>query len=263
MKKWVSLVLIAAIGTACNNSKTSSSEGDKSGGGESAPFSSAFQDSISYAIGASMGMNVHKDLTPLGVKIDESKFMSGFRESADTSKMKYSMKVMQGLFGRLQSGMQKAQMEKSQKEGKANIEKSKAFMEGNKSKEGVKSTASGLQYKVLSEGKGGKSANDNSVVKVNYKGTLIDGKEFDSSYKRGEPAEFPLGGVIKGWQEGIKLMKTGDKFQFFIPADLAYGEQAPPDIGPNQALIFEVELLEVKEAPAAPKGGQEAPHAGH
>ncbi len=118
----------------------------------------------------------------------------------------------------------------------------------NAKKPGVKSTTSGLQYEVISKGGGGKKPIAENVVRVHYKGTLTDGTEFDSSYARGEPAEFPLAGVIPGWTEGVQLMNAGDKFRFFIPAKLAYGEQGTPDgaIGPNEALVFEVELLEVK-----------------
>jgi FKBP-type peptidyl-prolyl cis-trans isomerase len=125
-----------------------------------------------------------------------------------------------------------------------NSKKGLEFLAKNKTKEGVKTTDSGLQYKVITLGKGAKpKASDK--VKVHYKGTLIDGTEFDSSYKRGVPAEFPLNGVIKGWTEGLQLMPVGSKFEFFIPSELAYGDRAPQTIGPNQTLIFEVELLEI------------------
>jgi len=127
----------------------------------------------------------------------------------------------------------------------------------NKSKEGVKATASGLQYKVMKEGNGAQPKATDTVT-VNYRGTLINGTEFDSSYKRGQPATFPVNGVIKGWTEALQLMKPGSKYQLFIPADLAYGPRAVgPDITPNSALIFEVELLEVK--PAASSTGPSAP----
>lgn len=122
------------------------------------------------------------------------------------------------------------------------------WLADNAKKPGVKTTASGLQYEVISRGGGGKKPIADNVVRVHYKGTLTDGTEFDSSYARGEPAEFPLAGVIPGWTEGVQLMNAGDKFRFFIPANLGYGEQGTPDggIGPNDALVFEVELLEVK-----------------
>jgi len=126
-------------------------------------------------------------------------------------------------------------------------EKGTAFLKENASKDGVKTTASGLQYKMLKEGAGKVPAASNTV-KVHYKGTLLDGKEFDSSYKRGEPIEFPLGGVIRGWTEGLQLVKEGGKIQLFIPSALAYGPRGTPGgpIGPDETLIFEVELLQVK-----------------
>ena len=124
----------------------------------------------------------------------------------------------------------------------------------------MKTTASGLQYKVEKEGTGAQpKATD--MVTVNYRGTLIDGTEFDSSYKRGQPATFPVNGVIKGWTEALQLMKQGAKYQLFIPSTLAYGERAMgPDIGPNSTLIFEVELQDVKPPPTpAPQGAQGSP----
>lgn len=128
------------------------------------------------------------------------------------------------------------------------LELGKAFLAENAKKEGVITTPSGLQYQVLVEGTG-KSPKAKDTVVVNYRGTLINGAEFDSSYGAGrEPAEFPLNRVIKGWTEGVQLMKEGAKFKFFIPSNLAYGTRgAPPDIAPNEALIFEVELLKVWE----------------
>ncbi len=128
----------------------------------------------------------------------------------------------------------------------AGREKGEAFLAENAKKEGVKSLPSGLQYKVLKEGTG-KQPEKSDTVSVHYKGTLIDGKEFDSSYKRGEPAEFGVTQVIKGWTEALQLMKEGAKWQLFIPAQLAYGERGAGDlIGPNETLVFEVELLKVK-----------------
>jgi FKBP-type peptidyl-prolyl cis-trans isomerase FklB len=131
----------------------------------------------------------------------------------------------------------------------------KTFLEKNGKKEGVKTTASGLQYQVIKEGTGVKPT-DSSMVSVNYHGTLMDGTVFDSSVERGQPAQFPLNQVIKGWTEGIKLMSVGSKYKFWIPADLAYGDQgAGGKIKPGALLIFEVELLKIidpKEAAAAP-----------
>jgi FKBP-type peptidyl-prolyl cis-trans isomerase len=156
-------------------------------------------------------------------------------------------------------------MEQKQKQaGDKNKTEGEKFLADNKNKPGVKTTASGLEYKVEKEGTGPQpKATD--MVTVNYRGTLIDGTEFDSSYKRGQPATFPLNGVIKGWTEGLQLMKQGGKYQFFVPSNLAYGERAVgPDIAPNATLVFEVELLDVKPPPtpaprASAPGAQTSP----
>src|SRR5437667_9870592 len=146
-------------------------------------------------------------------------------------------------------------MEQKQKQaGDKNKAEGAKFLEENKKKEGVKTTASGLQYKVVKDGSGAQPKATDTVT-VNYRGTLINGTEFDSSYKRGQPATFPLNGVIKGWTEGLQLMKVGSKYQFFVPPNLAYGERSVgPDIAPNSTLIFEGELLGVKppESSASP-----------
>jgi FKBP-type peptidyl-prolyl cis-trans isomerase FklB len=140
-----------------------------------------------------------------------------------------------------------AQEAKSKEAGAANRKEGESFLADNKSKDGVKTLPDGLQYKVLTEGNGPKPASTDTVT-VNYRGTLINGKEFDSSYKRGQPASFPVTGVIKGWTEALQLMPVGSKWQLFIPPDLAYGDRgAGADIGPGDTLIFEVELLSIGE----------------
>lgn len=145
--------------------------------------------------------------------------------------------------------MKKSQDLESEMQGKAieNVEKGREFLEANKVKDGVITTASGLQYKVIEEGSGD-TPGDNSEVVVHYKGTLIDGTVFDSSYDRGEPATFPVNGVIPGWTEALKLMKPGSKYQLVIPSELAYGDQQAGNlIAPNSVLVFDVELLEVNK----------------
>lgn len=155
---------------------------------------------------------------------------------------------MEKLRGEQQAKM-KAEAEKNQKEGDA-------FLAKNKAKKGVKITASGLQYEVVKEGSGAKPVKTDTVT-VNYVGTKIDGTEFDSSIKRGQPAKFPLANVIPGWTEGLQLMPVGSEYKFFIPAKLAYGEHGPPQIGPDATLIFDVTLISIDKpeaaAPAAPK----------
>ncbi len=126
-----------------------------------------------------------------------------------------------------------------------NLKAGEAYLEANKKKDGVKITSSGLQYLVIKEGNGKKPTAEDSVT-VNYRGTLINGKEFDSSYSRNEPATFPVGGVVQGWQEALPMMKEGAKWKIFVPANLAYGTRgAPPNIGPNETLVFEIELLSI------------------
>ncbi|MEO8429807.1 MAG: FKBP-type peptidyl-prolyl cis-trans isomerase, partial [Verrucomicrobiota bacterium] len=135
------------------------------------------------------------------------------------------------------------------------LEKGEAFLKQNATKEGVKTTPSGLQYKVLKEG-AGKTPKATDTVEVNYRGTLIDGTEFDSSYKRGQPYTTSVMGVVKGWTEALQMMKVGSKWQLFIPSELAYGPRpGGRDIGPNAVLVFEVELLEIKP-PTPPPGAQ-------
>jgi len=140
---------------------------------------------------------------------------------------------------------QERKIKEEQEKTAALSAKGVSFLEENKAKEGVVTTESGLQYKVITEGTGA-SATEESSVEVHYKGTLIDGTVFDSSYDRGQPATFPISGVIAGFKEGIMLMKEGGKSTLYIPSGLAYGENGPPTIGPNQTLIFEIELLKVK-----------------
>lgn len=147
----------------------------------------------------------------------------------------------------LQQAMMKLQemaMQKQQEEAQTNLQKSTAWLEQNKNQPNVKTTASGLQYIVEKEGSG-PSPTDNDTVKCHYKGTLISGEQFDSSYDRGQPAEFPVKGVIPGWTEALKMMKPGSKVKLFIPPNLAYGAQGRPGIPANSALIFDVELIEI------------------
>ena len=201
------------------------------------------KEKASYAIGLNIGRNFKKQ----NVDLNTDALMLGLKDALSGKKPALSETEERDAMNNLQ----KEAMEKQKVMADKNAAEGKKFLEDNKKKEGVKATASGLQYKVLKEGNGPQPKAVDTVT-VDYKGTLIDGTEFDSSYKRGQPATFPLNGVIKGWTEGLQLMKTGGKYQFFIPADLAYGQrQMGPDIPPNSTLIFEVELKSVQAAGAA------------
>ena len=154
---------------------------------------------------------------------------------------------VQSTLMKFQQEMMSKQQAKMQVEGEKNLKDGDAFLAANAKKDGIKTTASGLQYKVVKSGTGA-SPTAADTVKVNYEGTLIDGTVFDSSIKRGEPASFPVNRVIPGWTEALQLMKVGDKWKVFIPAKLAYGERSPsPTIPPNSTLIFDVELLSIEK----------------
>lgn len=201
---------------------------------------------ITYAIGLQIGQTLKQNLSEL-VTIDESVL---FKAIGDVLNEKKAQMTPEQINEAMQLYTQKASeaAQKAQKALQDEIAKNKAESEkllaANKAKEGVKTTESGLQYRVITAGDG-KKPTATDTVKVHYKGLLADGTVFDSSYERGEPIEFPLNGVIKGWTEGLQLMPVGSKYELVIPADLAYGDQAPPSIGPAKALTFEVELLDI------------------
>lgn len=194
-------------------------------------------DSASYAFGILYG-DMFSDMNKVS-PVDLNLFTTGTKQALNGEETLLSVENCQTF---LQSYM----MEISKKMAEINKKESDEFLAKNKEMEGVKETVSGLQYKVIEEGTG-KSPKSTDIVKCDYEGKLINGKIFDSSFERGEPAEFSLDQVIKGWTEGLQLMKEGATYIFYIPPDLAYGERGPQAIGPNQALIFKVKLLEVKE----------------
>ena len=199
----------------------------------------------SYALGMNVGTGMRKQ--GVAASVDPALVARGLRDALTGSKTAMTEDEMKASLQQLATELSAVRDAKAKEAGGPNQKEGEAFLLANKSKDGVKTLPDGLQYKVITEGKGPKpSASD--TVTVNYRGTLINGKEFDSSYKRGQPASFPVGGVIKGWTEALQLMPVGSKWQLFIPSDLAYGDRGSGgDIGPSSTLIFEVELLSIGE----------------
>lgn len=191
-------------------------------------------DSVSYAIGLSLGENFKKDkLDSINLDILNAAIHSVMKGDSLAFDSKQAQGIIQSYFGA-----------KQKREGEANLAKGQQFLEENAKKSGVKTTADGLQYEVVKDGTG-PIPGDTATVEVNYTGTLIDGTVFDSSVERGQPAQFPVNRVIPGWTEALKMMKVGSKWKLYIPAALAYGERGQSKIPPNSVLIFDVELLRV------------------
>jgi FKBP-type peptidyl-prolyl cis-trans isomerase FklB len=197
---------------------------------------------LSYSIGTEVGAGLKKQ----GIDVDPKAFAAGLADAL-AGKLQLSDAEIKDVLTTARTQLMAKQQAKQQADAAANAKASEAFLAANGKKEGVKTTASGLEYKVLKAGTG-KTPTLKDTVKVHYQGTLIDGTVFDSSIQRGEPVVFPLDGVIPGWTEALQLMKEGDKFQLFIPPKLAYGAAGAGDkIGPNAVLIFEVELIDIEK----------------
>jgi FKBP-type peptidyl-prolyl cis-trans isomerase FklB len=216
------------------------------------------KDKFSYALGMNLGTGLHKQ----SVDVDPAILLRGLRDALAGGKMLLTEEQAQAALVQVQNDLRKKQQEKMQQAALDNKKAGDTFLAANKAQDGVVTLPSGLQYKVLKEGAGPKPAATDSVV-CNYSGTLLDGTEFDSSYKRGQPATFQVNGVIKGWTEALQLMPVGSKWQLVIPAELAYGDRgAGPQIGPNATLVFEVELLSIqpKAAATTPAPTADTPH---
>lgn len=206
------------------------------------------KDKVSYSIGLDIGTTLKRQL----IDVNEELLNKGIQDGLSGAKPLMTDEQTKATMSTFQKDMIAKQAAAKKVTGEKNAAAAKKFLAENKTKEGVKTTASGLQYKVLKDGTG-PNPKATDTVKVNYRGTTIEGTEFDSSYKRGQPASFPVNRVIKGWTEALQLMKVGSKYQLFVPADLAYGEKgAGSDIGPNATLIFDVELLGVTPAGTTP-----------
>lgn len=208
-----------------------------------------FKEQSSYAIGIDIGRGMKSQ----GVDVDSAMLAKGIADALGGGKPLLSDKELAATLGQFQREAAAHAQEMMTKVADKNKKEGAAFLAENKKKEGVKTTNSGLQYKVLKEGKGA-TPRLTDIVTTHYRGTFLDGTEFDSSYRRNEPATFPVKGVIKGWTEALQLMKVGDKWQLFVPSELAYGERGMgEDIPPNATLVFEIELLDTK--PPATGGG--------
>jgi FKBP-type peptidyl-prolyl cis-trans isomerase FklB len=207
-----------------------------------APELKTDKEKISYSIGMDIGGNLRRG----SIEVDPDMLAKGVKDSYGGGKTLLTEDQARQAINDFQQTLMAKKAEEMQKLSEKNKADGEKFLAENAKKEGVKVLPSGLQYKVITPGTG-KSPKATDTVTTHYKGTLIDGTEFDSSYKRGEPATFPVSGVIPGWTEALQLMKEGAKWQLFLPPDLAYGERgAGRDIGPNATLIFEVELISVK-----------------
>jgi FKBP-type peptidyl-prolyl cis-trans isomerase FklB len=205
------------------------------------------KEKFSYGLGMNFGAGLGANLKKQSVEYDPALVVQGFKDALSGAKTRMTPAEAQAILKEVQTELQKDQLAKMKEVADKNKADGEAFLAANKGKEGVVTLPSGLQYKILSEGTGPKPTATDTVV-CNYRGTRIDGVEFDSSYKRGKAATFPVNGVIKGWTEALQLMPVGSKWQLFIPPDLAYGDRgAGPEIGPNSTLLFEVELVSIQD----------------
>lgn len=244
MKNFTIIMVIAAgiAFTSCKTSKSSCCEKDKHKECCSKTLVlQDFKDSVSYAIGTDIAKNFKMN----GIEVNTEKLFAGMLDVMNGNDSVISPDVFQKIMARFQQDLQKEKETQSIKETTMNKELGKKFLDENAKKEGVKTTASGLQYKVLRAAEGPKP-NATSKVRVHYEGRLIDGKIFDSSYQRGESIAFGLNQVIKGWTEGLQLMSVGSMYELYIPSELGYGDRSLQNIPGGSTLIFKVELLGIE-----------------
>jgi FKBP-type peptidyl-prolyl cis-trans isomerase FklB len=201
------------------------------------------KDKLSYAIGMNVGQSMKKD----SLDIDPNIVAQGLKDTFSGGKLLMTNEEATTVMTNFRIEMTKKKEAEAQHIGETNKQAGQQFLAANKAKGGVVTLPSGLQYKILKEGSGPKPTASDTVV-CNYRGTLLDGTEFDSSYKGGQPATFPVGQVIKGWTEALQLMPVGSRWEVYVPAELAYGERSPgAGIGPNSTLIFEIDLLSIQD----------------
>lgn len=233
------LIVISAYAASIGEKTGTPRDADGAANKKTVEFKTEME-KVSYVIGTQIAQNFIRQK----LEIDIESLILGLRDVIASRELAISADESKKLMTVFRERMREKQATERSKQAAKNLAAGNAYLEENKTKEGVKVLPSGLQYKVIQEGTGEKPT-VNDKVKCNYRGTLIDGTEFDSSYKRGKPIEFGVKGVIKGWTEALQLMNTGSKWELYIPANLAYGERGRPSIPPNSTLVFEIELLEV------------------
>jgi len=235
--------------SATGAAKKPSATAAKPGTAAAAPALKTDREKASYAIGANIGKSMKKE----GVDLDPAVIARGIKDGFSGGKLLLTDEQAQAALVAFSGSMKKKQEAALAAAAAVNLKDGQGFLAANKAKPGVVTLPSGLQYKVISAGTGPKPTAEDTVL-CNYRGTLINGTEFDNSAKHGGPAEIPVGGVIKGWTEALQLMPTGSKWELYVPAELAYGpRQAGPDIGPNSTLIFEVEVVSIQPKKETPK----------
>lgn len=235
-KSGIAIASAALLAVGCNGNSGSGDIGN-------AGTPSSQNEKVSYSIGYDIGNNFNKQSID---SLDLSQLMTGIEDGMNGKDAKLEDKERSSVMRQFQQQVMAQQAQRTQEEASKNKKEGEDFLAKNKKKDGVKTTDSGLQYKILKKGTGPSPTADDSVT-VNYEGTLVDGTVFDSSYKRGKPVTFPVNGVIKGWTEALQMMHEGGQWKIFIPSDLAYGKRGTRGpIGPNEVLIFKVDLLDVK-----------------
>lgn len=242
--KFLAVALMSTLALGCANNGNKS---DQNSSSATVTEESSELEKVGYSIGYATAESYKESLNDLNLDT----FESGFRDAYGDKEAALTKEQMQEVMTQYEEKKQAEMMEKMQKDAVDNKAAGDKFLAENAKKQGVKTTESGLQYKVIKAGTG-KSVSSSDMVKINYEGKLLDGTVFDSSYDRGEPVVFPVQGMIPGFTEGLELMKEGGTYELYIPADLGYGETGTTGIGPNSTLIFKVEMIEVN--PKMPEG---------
>ena len=237
---------LLVLSTTVNAQQPAASPQAQAAGAQATPAAAPMDRAkLSYALGMDLGTQMRKQ----GIDIDPAIFTKALADAISGAKLEMTAEESRAIITVFQDEMRKKQQAAAAVAGAKNKQEGEAFLAANKAKEGVVTLPSGLQYKIVKQGTGPKPALTDTV-ECHYRGTLIDGTEFDSSYKRNQPATFPVNGVIRGWTEALQLMPVGSKWELYVPSTLAYGERgAGQTIAPNATLIFEVELISIKGKP--------------